>query len=209
MVCALVVAGLAVVGCGGSSTQSPPATVTVTGAQSPSSPGSTGSAPKQSGARSGRPPAVSIQLSVVGLGPGPSFALPKAYTCDGADTSPAVQWSAVPHGTAELALFIVNLTPINGAAFFDWAVAGLSPSSHGISAGALPAGAVAGTNSFGKLGYSICPAKGTGESYIARLVALPRPLAAKPGFDAQTFFAEAERAAKVVGVSGAGGYTRP
>jgi hypothetical protein len=131
------------------------------------------------------------------------------YTCDGADVSLPVRWSGVPPGAAELAMFVVNYRPIHGRLFFDWAVAGLSPTAHGISAGSLPSGAVVGRNSFGNVGYSVCPVKGTGEEhYIVRVVALPHQLAAKPGFDAEALFQEAERSAKAIGLGG-GTYTPP
>jgi phosphatidylethanolamine-binding protein (PEBP) family uncharacterized protein len=133
---------------------------------------------------------------------------PAHNTCDGANTWLPFTWSEVPSDAAELALFIVNIRPVNNALFIDWAVGGLSPSSHGIPAGSLPPGAVEGRNSFGQVGYSICPPKGTSEVYVARLVALSHPLHPQPGFDAQTFYVETEHAAKAVGITGAGRYAR-
>ena len=133
---------------------------------------------------------------------------PKRYTCDGADLSIPVRWSNVPAGTTELAMFLINLRPVDGKLFFDWALANVSPASHAIPAGVVPAGAVIGRNSFGKVGYSICPPRGTVEEhFILRVVALAHPLAAKPGFDAEALYREAERSAKVVGLAG-GVYTR-
>lgn len=35
--------------------------------------------------------------------------LPAQYTCDGKNTSPALRWQGVPHGTAELVLFAMNI----------------------------------------------------------------------------------------------------
>ena len=91
----------------------------------------------------------------------------------------------MPAGTAELALFAMNVQPVGGKLFFDWAVAGIDPSLEGIEAGDLPKGAVTGRNSLGKVGYSICPAQGTGESYVFALYALPARLSAQKGFDAR------------------------
>ncbi len=153
-----------------------------------------------------RPPAVTIEVTIPGLLKEGFF--PKRYTCDGANISFPVRWSRVPSGTAELAMFLVKLNSPVKHPFFDWAVAGLNPSSHGVEAARLPAGAVVGRNGFGQLGYSICPPRGSVEEhYILRLVALPHPLAAKPGFDPEALFKEAERSAKVVGLAG-GVYTR-
>jgi phosphatidylethanolamine-binding protein (PEBP) family uncharacterized protein len=109
-------------------------------------------------------------------------ALPAKYTCDGKNTSPALQWQGVPQGTAELVLFAMNLQPVEGELFFDWAVAGLSPDLEEIEAGKLPQGAVVGRNSFDKTGYGICP-EGSGETYMFTLFALPRKLSPAQGFE--------------------------
>jgi phosphatidylethanolamine-binding protein (PEBP) family uncharacterized protein len=134
--------------------------------------------------------------------------IPKRYTCDGQDMSLPVRWSHVPPATAELAVFVLNLRPIRGRFFFDWAVSGLSPAAHGVPAGVLPREAVVGRNSFGKLGYSICPAKGVREDFVVRVLALPHTLATRSGFDAEAVFRDAERSAEFAGISG-GIYTRP
>jgi phosphatidylethanolamine-binding protein (PEBP) family uncharacterized protein len=155
---------------------------------------------------------VTITVSAVGLPPqaheGVMPPLPKHNTCDGANVWLPLTWSKIPPGTAELALFIINFKPVNEAVFVDWAVAGLSPSSNGIPAGTLPPGAIVGRNGFGRVGYSICPSKGTSEIYIVRLVALSRPLHPHPGFDAKALYLEAARAAKAIGLGGAGRYSR-
>jgi Raf kinase inhibitor-like YbhB/YbcL family protein len=113
-------------------------------------------------------------------------ALPAEYTCDGKNTSPALSWQGVPQGTAELALLAMNVQPVEGRLFFDWAVAGLSPELEEIEAGKLPKGAVIGRNSFGKNGYGICPAGG-GETYMFTLFALPQKLSPSQGFDPASF----------------------
>jgi phosphatidylethanolamine-binding protein (PEBP) family uncharacterized protein len=127
---------------------------------------------------------VSMSLTSPALTPGAESVspLPATYTCEGKDTWPMLQWSAVPQGTAELVLFAINLEPVNEALFFDWAVAGLDPSLTEISSGELPKGAVVGRNSFGKNGYSICPAKSP-ETVIFALYALPKALRSSKGFD--------------------------
>jgi phosphatidylethanolamine-binding protein (PEBP) family uncharacterized protein len=109
-------------------------------------------------------------------------ALPALYTCDGKNLSPALRWQGVPQGTAELALFAMNLRPVDGKLFFDWAVAGLSPELEEIEAGKLPGGAVVGRNSFGKAAYGICP-EGEDENYVFTLFALPEKLSPSQGFD--------------------------
>jgi len=168
--------------------------------------GSAGTTTTTVGKRPEEAPKTSIEVSIPVVGK--SREIPPHYTCDGANVSLPVQWSAIPKGTVELAMFLVRLKSPPRHIFVDWAVAGLSPTSHGVSAGALPAGAAVGRNSFGQNGYSVCPPKSAGEeTFILRLVALPHPLPAKPGFDAEAFYDEAERSTKVVGITG-GVYTR-
>ncbi len=110
--------------------------------------------------------------------------LAATYTCDGEGSWPELRWSGVPAGSAELILYVMNVQPVEGKLFVDWAVAGLDPSLSGIEAGRLPKGAVVGTNGFGKRGYEICPSGG-GEIYIFAVYALPRALSPKAGFDAR------------------------
>jgi phosphatidylethanolamine-binding protein (PEBP) family uncharacterized protein len=116
-------------------------------------------------------------------GSGGPTPLTATYTCDGKGEWPALSWGGVPAGTAELILYAMNIQPVEGKLFVDWAVAGLEPGLTGIEAGKLPKGAVVGTNSFGKRGYEICP-EGS-EIYIFAVYALPRALSPAPGFDAR------------------------
>lgn len=116
-------------------------------------------------------------------GEGPA-SLPTNYSCDAEDKWPEFHWSGVPAGTAEVILYGMNVKPVEGKLFVDWAVAGLDPHLPEIVSGRLPKGAVVGTNSFGKQGYSLCPS-GRGEIYMFALYALPKPLGLRPGFDAR------------------------
>jgi phosphatidylethanolamine-binding protein (PEBP) family uncharacterized protein len=224
----LVVGVFVAAGCGGSSTRTSATTNTARSAPLPAPsaslplPSATNTAPSaalplpsatNTAQSAALPlPPVTINLSVVGLLPAPERGtmpvLPKGNTCDGANTWPSFTWSKVPRGTAELALFIVNFRPVNETIFVDWVVAGLSPSLTGISAGRLPPGAIVGRNGFGKVGYSICPPKGTSESYIARLVALSHPLHPQPGFDGLAYYTAARGPDTTTGLEGAGQYSR-
>jgi phosphatidylethanolamine-binding protein (PEBP) family uncharacterized protein len=80
--------------------------------------------------------------------------LPVRYTCDGGDVSPALEWGALPAGTASLALFVVGLKPEPSTHTYEpsveWALAGVSPALRGLEAGRLPAGAYVGLASDGK-----------------------------------------------------------
>ena len=196
----VLVLGLAAAGCGSSESTQSSSTQAASASQTASSP-SSATTPTTTGAEaskstpSGQAPTSStprkheatanITLS------SPAFAnegtISARYTCDGADISLPLRWSAIPHGTAELVLFIsaFNGTTPSGGPVISWAVAGLHPTLRGIASGVLPAGAVVGRNSSGQARYSICPPKGSGsQRYIASLFTLPHSVAAKPGFDA-------------------------
>ena len=76
-----------------------------------------------------------------------------------------------------------------GPPIVNWAVAGLDPSLDGIAAGALPAGAIIGRNSFGKDSYTLCPVASSVPTLIGIVViALPRMLPLHKGFDAMSVF---------------------
>lgn len=109
--------------------------------------------------------------------------LDATYTCDGENSWPKLTWGGVPAGTVELALFVMNVQPVQEQIFVDWALAGIDPGLGEIEAAKLPKGAVVGTNGAGKVGYSLCP-PGAGETYMLALYALPRSLSPKRGFDA-------------------------
>ncbi len=97
-------------------------------------------------------------------------------------------------------LFIFNFLPVGGKLFADWAVAGLSPSLHGLAAGQLPAGAIVGRNGRGQTRYSLCPAKGANTRFAFLLYALPQRVAAKPGFDANALREQALHTAEHAGL---------
>jgi phosphatidylethanolamine-binding protein (PEBP) family uncharacterized protein len=128
---------------------------------------------------------ISLQSPAIASAPEGVGRLPATYTCDGEGSWPALQWSGVPAGTAELILYAMSLQPVEGKLFVDWAAAGLDPSLEEVEAGRLPKGAIVGTNSFGKAGYEICPPAGSGEIYMFALYALPRALSPQKGFDAR------------------------
>jgi phosphatidylethanolamine-binding protein (PEBP) family uncharacterized protein len=191
---AVLIAGLLLVGCGGD------------GSGLHGSSGYTSQSTTNVNGASEHLPAVSIGVRIPGLLPG--YRLPRRNTCDGADVSPPVRWKNLPRGTVELALFVISFKPVHGRLFFDWAVTGLNPALRGLSAGTLPAGAVVGSNSLGRIGYSICPEKGKRVFYAVKVLALPRPLTVKRGFGAAAVYNEAERSAQFEGFGGVN-YTRP
>lgn len=120
-----------------------------------------------------------------------TFAIPPTYTCDGTNSWPTLEWEGIPSGTEELLIFAMNIQPVNGRLFFDWAAAGIDPSTERIEAGELPPGAVQGQNSSGKNGYEICPPAGSSETYVFTLYAIPTRLSPKQGFDPHALREEA------------------
>ncbi|HEV3072648.1 MAG TPA: YbhB/YbcL family Raf kinase inhibitor-like protein [Solirubrobacteraceae bacterium] len=125
------------------------------------------------------------------------------YTCDGANVPPPISWSHVPPNTAEIDLFLFDLSPVHGKLFASWAVAGISPKLRGLSAGQLPAGAILGRNSHGQTGYSLCPPKGPAVRYAFLMYALPKKIPVSPGFDAEKLREKALHVAASAGLLGA------
>ncbi len=193
---AVLTIGVAIViaGCGGSSgsTSSKAASVATTGSTSAATSASKPAA-RPAKASSARTSSTSSQTSkaLAALGKitltssafTPGGAIPARYTCDGADVSPPLQWHGVPSGTAELFLLAIDLSGSSNDAI-QWAVGGIPPSTSGLSAGSLPAGAVAGLNSAGKAGWGgICGAKGQVHHVAFLFYALKQKLNLKPGFN--------------------------
>lgn len=125
--------------------------------------------------------------------------LPSRYTCDGADLPLPLHWTGIPSGTRELMFDVVKLKPVNGHLYFDWAVTGLKPSSHGTDGVTLPSGAVVGANGAGRVGYRLCPPRGAKEVYVVVMFALNHKLPAHTGFDAAELRRAALRNAKYEG----------
>jgi phosphatidylethanolamine-binding protein (PEBP) family uncharacterized protein len=111
--------------------------------------------------------------------------IPARYTCDGKNIHPTLEWGSVPSATGQLVLLVVGLTPSQGdhyAVSIEWAVAGISPELHKLSAGQLPPGAYVGLASDGERKYSICPKKGVTETYQFNLYAVRSSLEIAPSF---------------------------
>jgi Raf kinase inhibitor-like YbhB/YbcL family protein len=98
----------------------------------------------------------------------PGGTIPRAYTCDGHDSSPPLRATGVPDGAVEL-LIVMRDHDAPGRDFIHWAIAHVRPrvvASGGagsliFASGRNPAGAVLGRNSFGSLGYrGPCPPSG-------------------------------------------------
>ncbi|HUJ24310.1 MAG TPA: YbhB/YbcL family Raf kinase inhibitor-like protein [Bryobacteraceae bacterium] len=121
--------------------------------------------------------------------------IPKLHTCEGADLSPALEWSGDPAETRSFAL-IVDDPDAPAGTWNHWLLYDIPPAVHSLAQGYKPGqGGVNGTNDFGKPGYGgPCPPRGHGpHRYFFKLYAVrDASLGLKPGVKR----AELERALK-------------
>lgn len=84
------------------------------------------------------------------------------YTCDGLDVAPALSWGAVPAGTSEIAVALVDDSAVSdGQPFVHWVIGGLDPAEIALVEGDVPPGALQALNFFGDVGYAgPCPPPG-------------------------------------------------
>lgn len=104
--------------------------------------------------------------------------IPRKFTCEGEDISPALEISNVPPEAQSLALIVHdNDAPVAGG-WTHWVVFNISPMVTQIPENSAPGGgAVEGMTSFGAPGYGgPCPPSGT-HHYEFRLYALDSELA--------------------------------
>jgi Raf kinase inhibitor-like YbhB/YbcL family protein len=103
--------------------------------------------------------------------------IPARHTCDGADMSPALEWTAPPDGTKSLAL-IMDDPDAPGRTWVHWVLYNVPPTQRELPEGVDPSatlasGARQGTNDFGRIGYGgPCPPPGPAHRYFFRLYAL-------------------------------------
>jgi Raf kinase inhibitor-like YbhB/YbcL family protein len=96
--------------------------------------------------------------------------IPAKFTCDGSDTSPALQITGVPSEAKSLVL-IADDPDAPGGLFTHWLIWNIPPQTNSIAEGSAPKG-VHGTNDFGKPGYKgPCPPPGT-HRYSFKIFAL-------------------------------------
>jgi len=105
-------------------------------------------------------------------------AIPRQYTCDGGDQSPALIWSGIPPQAKSLVLIIEDPDAPDPAhpraAWAHWLLYNLPPTTTGLNQGItdLPPGALEGRNDSKRLGYDgPCPPVGR-HRYFHKLYAL-------------------------------------
>jgi hypothetical protein len=106
--------------------------------------------------------------------------IPPKFTCDGADENPPLAIRNVPAKSRSLALIVDDPDAPRGT-WVHWIVWNIGPGTTDIPPNSVPAGALQGTNDFGKQSYGgPCPPSGT-HRYFFKLYALDIPLALKSG----------------------------
>lgn len=103
--------------------------------------------------------------------------IPRKFTCDGPDVSPALSWTEPPAGTKGLAIIVDDPDAPSGT-WVHWVLYDLPAGTRELPEGVpkdreLPGGARQGRNDFGKIGYNgPCPPKGSLHRYFFKLYAL-------------------------------------
>jgi Raf kinase inhibitor-like YbhB/YbcL family protein len=106
--------------------------------------------------------------------------IPKRFTCEGANVSPPLAWTAVPEGTRSFAL-VVDDPDAPGKTWLHWTAWDIPGDARRLAEGEAPR--AQGTNDFRKTEYGgPCPPRGHGaHRYFFRLYALDRPLTLPSG----------------------------
>jgi Raf kinase inhibitor-like YbhB/YbcL family protein len=112
--------------------------------------------------------------------------IPVKHTCDGANVSPRLQWTAVPSGTKSFALICDDPDAPMGTQvhwlLYDVPATRRELPEHLSASGMLSGRVKQGITDFGCSGYrGPCPSRGKLHRYIFKLFALDTQLALKPG----------------------------
>ena len=112
--------------------------------------------------------------------------IPRSFSCDGEDRSPALEWSGAPSGTKAFAL-IVDDPDAPASTWVHWVIYNIPASAHSLASGTekkeqLADGSRQGRNDFRKTGYNgPCPPPGKPHRYFFKLYALSSELTLGPG----------------------------
>jgi Raf kinase inhibitor-like YbhB/YbcL family protein len=114
-----------------------------------------------------------------------SEAIPRGYTCDGANVSPPLEWTGVPK-TAKTIAIITDDPDAPAGTWVHWVLYNLPAEGLGLientpQTETLNGGGVQGKNDFGKTGYGgPCPPSGT-HRYFFKFYALDSELTLRSG----------------------------
>lgn len=111
--------------------------------------------------------------------------IPRRFTCEGADVSPPLTWTAAPEGTTSFAVLMDDLDAPGGS-FTHWTGWDIPGSASALGEGeAAPS---QGTTDFGTTGYGgPCPPPGEEHRYVLTLFALDDDLGLVEGADRAEF----------------------
>ncbi len=130
--------------------------------------------------------------------------IPDEYTCEGEDSSPALEWSNPPEGTVTYVL-ICDDPDAPGGTWVHWVLYNLRGTLRRLPEKflrepELPGGAMNGRNSWERFGYyGPCPPPGSPHRYYFKLYALDRRLELQAGATKEEVLAEME--GSVLGVA--------
>lgn len=94
--------------------------------------------------------------------------IPTRYTCDGANVSPPLRWTAPPPRTASLSLTVFD-PDAGGGGFLHWRISRLPKSARSLPTGSQ----LGGPNGAGRTGWTgPCPPPGPAHHYRFELRAL-------------------------------------
>lgn len=117
--------------------------------------------------------------------------IPRKFTCDGENTSPAFRWKEAPRATKSFALILHDPDAPKHDGFFHWMLYNIPPSVAEIRENVPKAEeqidglGIQGKNDSGKIGYTgPCPPSGS-HRYFVRLHALRDELDLEPGATGQ------------------------
>ncbi len=131
-----------------------------------------------------------MALKIVSSAFGDLRPIPRHYTGDGKDESPALNWSGIPAGTKELALIMDDPDAPTPQPWVHWVLYKIPPETIGLAQGVAasdtpssPAGSMQGRNSWNRIGYGgPSPPRGHGvHRYHFKLYALDARLDTAPG----------------------------
>jgi len=130
-------------------------------------------------------------LTVVSAARTSGGTLNQHYSCRGADVAPEIKWKLTQTAAASAKELVVFVRTIDSKLLdTNWAVAGISPKVDRLKPGRLPTGAVVARNSFGKIGYHMCPP--VDAAITMAVYALPKLLPLKRGFEPETIRSDLE-----------------
>ncbi len=124
------------------------------------------------------PAPATLTLRVTSPAFGMNGSIPIDYTQDGADVMPPITWSEVPRDTKSVAILVED-PDAPGRIFVHAIIVGIRPSVTSID-GALPDGAVFGSNDYGERGWRGPKPPHGRHRYFFRVFALDN-VPAKPG----------------------------